>query len=39
MWLILDDNQQPGLTTLDTREAAWVNPEDKSVHKIKTDKG
>lgn len=30
---------QPGFTTLETREAAWVNPETKSVHKIRTKEG
>ncbi|PIL22560.1 hypothetical protein GSI_15249 [Ganoderma sinense ZZ0214-1] len=30
---------QPGFTTLDSREAAWVNPETKSVHKIRTKEG
>ncbi|KAG6330249.1 hypothetical protein ID866_8838 [Astraeus odoratus] len=27
---------QPGFTTLETREAAWVNPVTKSVHRIRT---
>jgi len=30
---------QPGFITLDTREAAWVNPVSKSVHKIRTKDG
>ncbi|KAI9512416.1 nucleic acid-binding protein [Russula earlei] len=30
---------QPGFTTLETREAAWVNPLTKSVHRIKTREG
>ncbi|KIK99643.1 hypothetical protein PAXRUDRAFT_131689 [Paxillus rubicundulus Ve08.2h10] len=30
---------QPGFTTLDTREAAWINPVTKSVHKIRTKDG
>jgi len=30
---------QPGFTTLDTKEAAWINPETKSVHKIRTKDG
>lgn len=31
---------QPGFTTLETKEAAWVDPEDSSkVYKIRTDKG
>ncbi|KAF9565658.1 nucleic acid-binding protein [Agrocybe pediades] len=30
---------QPGFITLDTREAAWVNPATKSVHKIRTASG
>ncbi|KAI9573699.1 hypothetical protein HD554DRAFT_2058162 [Boletus coccyginus] len=30
---------QPGFTTLDTREAAWINPETKSVHRIRTKDG
>lgn len=31
---------QPGFTTLDSREAAWVDPTDKSkVAKIRTEKG
>ncbi|KIY67561.1 nucleic acid-binding protein [Cylindrobasidium torrendii FP15055 ss-10] len=30
---------QPGFTTLDTKEAAWVNPETKTVHKIRTESG
>lgn len=29
----------PGFTTLDTREAAWINPETKSVHRIRTKDG
>jgi hypothetical protein len=28
-----------GFTTLDTKEAAWVNPETKSVHRIRTKHG
>ncbi|KAI0061685.1 nucleic acid-binding protein [Artomyces pyxidatus] len=27
---------QPGFTTLETKEAAWVNPVTKSVHRIRT---
>jgi len=30
---------QPDFTTLETREAAWVNPVTKSVHKIRTKDG
>ncbi|OCF78868.1 methionine-tRNA ligase, beta subunit [Kwoniella mangroviensis CBS 8886] len=30
---------QPGFTTLDTREAAWIDPETKAVHKIRTKNG
>ena len=30
---------QPGFTTLDTREAAWINPATKSVHRIRTKDG
>ncbi|KAF7288574.1 hypothetical protein HMN09_01386500 [Mycena chlorophos] len=30
---------QPGFITLDSREAAWVNPTTKSVHKIRTKEG
>ena len=30
---------QPGFTTLDSREAAWVDPAKKSVHKIRTKDG
>ncbi|KAI5450691.1 G4 quadruplex nucleic acid binding protein [Naganishia albida] len=30
---------QPGFITLDTLEAAWVDPETKSVHKIRTKDG
>ncbi|KAI0761970.1 hypothetical protein BD413DRAFT_586807 [Trametes elegans] len=30
---------QPGFTTLETREAAWVDPETKSVHRIRTKDG
>ena len=29
----------PGFTTLDTKEAAWINPENKSVHRIRTKDG
>lgn len=29
----------PGFTTLETREAAWVNPVTKSVHRIRTQSG
>jgi len=28
-----------GFTTLDSREAAWVNPATKSAHKIRTKEG
>ncbi|KAI0712196.1 hypothetical protein C8Q76DRAFT_733767 [Earliella scabrosa] len=30
---------QPGFTTLETREAAWVDPATKKVHKIRTKDG
>ncbi|KAF8158287.1 hypothetical protein B0H34DRAFT_846140 [Crassisporium funariophilum] len=30
---------QPGFITLDTKEAAWINPVTKSVHKIRTASG
>ncbi|KAJ7600556.1 hypothetical protein C8J56DRAFT_999750 [Mycena floridula] len=30
---------QPGFITLDSREAAWVNPQTASVHKIRTKEG
>ena len=30
---------QPGFTTLDSKEAAWVNPVTKTVHKIRSEKG
>ncbi|KAJ8080589.1 G4 quadruplex nucleic acid binding protein [Marasmius tenuissimus] len=30
---------QPGFVTLDSREAAWVNPTTKKVHKIRTKDG
>jgi len=30
---------QPGFITLDSKEAAWINPVTKSVHKIRTAKG
>ncbi|KAH6912845.1 hypothetical protein BKA70DRAFT_1370308 [Coprinopsis sp. MPI-PUGE-AT-0042] len=30
---------QPGFITLDSKEAAWINPETKSVHKIRTKDG
>lgn len=30
---------QPGFTTLDSKEAAWVNPATKSVHRIRTAEG
>jgi len=30
---------QPGFITLDTREAAWVNPVTKTIHKIRTKDG
>ncbi|KAF7422573.1 G4 quadruplex nucleic acid binding protein [Pleurotus ostreatus] len=30
---------QPGFTTLDTREAAWVNPTTKTIHRIRTKDG
>jgi len=30
---------QPGFTTLDTHEAAWINPVTKSVHRIRTTDG
>ncbi|KAL7421128.1 G4 quadruplex nucleic acid binding protein [Cryptotrichosporon argae] len=30
---------QPGFTTLDNLEAAWVDPETKSVHRIRTKDG
>ena len=30
---------QPGFTTLENKEAAWVNPVTKTVHRIRTEKG
>jgi len=30
---------QPGFITLDTKEAAWINPETKGVHRIRTKHG
>ncbi|KAH7928395.1 nucleic acid-binding protein [Leucogyrophana mollusca] len=30
---------QPGFTTLDTKEAAWVNPVTKTAHRIRTKDG
>ncbi|KIK27365.1 hypothetical protein PISMIDRAFT_93129, partial [Pisolithus microcarpus 441] len=30
---------QPGFTTLETKEAAWINPVTKSVHRIRTKDG
>ncbi|KAH9179239.1 nucleic acid-binding protein [Lactarius sanguifluus] len=30
---------QPGLTTLETREAAWVDPVTKTAHRIRTKEG
>ncbi|KDQ62433.1 hypothetical protein JAAARDRAFT_30344 [Jaapia argillacea MUCL 33604] len=30
---------QPGFTTLETREAAWINPATKSIHRIRTKNG
>ena len=30
---------QPGFTTLETKEAAWVNPATNSVHRIRTAQG
>ncbi|KZT12021.1 nucleic acid-binding protein [Laetiporus sulphureus 93-53] len=30
---------QPGFVTLETREAAWVNPVTKSVHRVRTKDG
>ncbi|KAL1737127.1 nucleic acid-binding protein [Schizophyllum commune] len=30
---------QPDFTTLESREAAWVDPKTKSVHRIRTEKG
>ncbi|KAJ8581996.1 nucleic acid-binding protein [Rhizopogon salebrosus TDB-379] len=30
---------QPGFTTLDTKEAAWINPVTKSIHRIRTKDG
>lgn len=30
---------QPGFTTLDTKEAVWINPVTKSVHRIRTKDG
>jgi aminoacyl tRNA synthase complex-interacting multifunctional protein 1 len=30
---------QPSFTTLDTHEAAWINPVTKSVHRIRTKDG
>jgi hypothetical protein len=37
--LIPHDFVNSGFITLDTKEAAWVNPETKSVHKIRTKHG
>jgi len=33
------ETMQPGFITLDTREAAWINPATKSIHKIRTKNG
>lgn len=33
------DPPYAGFITLDTREAAWVNPASKSVHKLRTKDG
>ncbi|KAI6122500.1 hypothetical protein EDD16DRAFT_1477244 [Pisolithus croceorrhizus] len=30
---------QPGFTTLETKEAAWINPDTKSAHRIRTKDG
>ncbi|KAK0464535.1 uncharacterized protein EV420DRAFT_1263780 [Desarmillaria tabescens] len=30
---------QPGFITLETREAAWVNPDTKKIHRIRTKEG
>ncbi|CCM01871.1 uncharacterized protein FIBRA_03942 [Fibroporia radiculosa] len=30
---------QPGFTTLETKEAAWINPVTRSVHRIRTKNG
>ncbi|KAK0201895.1 hypothetical protein DFS33DRAFT_1030352 [Desarmillaria ectypa] len=30
---------QPGFITLETREAAWVNPKTKKIHRIRTKEG
>ncbi|KAH9997888.1 hypothetical protein BJV77DRAFT_959925 [Russula vinacea] len=30
---------QPGFTTLETKEAAWVNPLTKTAHRIRTREG
>ncbi|KAF9534470.1 hypothetical protein CPB83DRAFT_756528 [Crepidotus variabilis] len=30
---------QPGFTTLDSKEAAWINPANQKIHKIRTSKG
>ena len=30
---------QPNFTTLESHEAAWINPVTKSVHRIRTVKG
>lgn len=30
---------QPSFTTLENREAAWIDPETKSVHRIRTKDG
>jgi aminoacyl tRNA synthase complex-interacting multifunctional protein 1 len=40
-WSVLNQNLHGiiGFTTLDTKEAAWVNPVTKKVHKIRTASG
>jgi aminoacyl tRNA synthase complex-interacting multifunctional protein 1 len=35
----LDADRKLGFITLEGREAAWVDPATKSVHKIRTERG
>jgi len=37
--IYLANSPHAGFITLDTKEAAWVNPATKSVHKIRTKDG
>lgn len=37
--LFTHHSYHPGFITLDSKEAAWVNPATKSVHKIRTNAG